>query len=161
MTQFFTNVLLAVIWAAVTGTVNLGNLLIGFLLGYIVLMIAAPAIDSDASYTRRLRKGIIFIFYFLKELLISSLRVAVDVLRPTFRMQSGIVAIPLTVDTDLEKTLLANSISLTPGTLSLDISEDGKTLFIHAMYIDNGDVDAVRREIKDGMERHIMDFTRN
>lgn len=159
MTQFFTNIMLAVIWAAVTGDINLGNLLIGFVLGYIVLVIAAPAIDSH-SYTRRLRKGVFFIFYFLKELIVSSLRVAADVLRPTFRMQSGIVAIPLTATTDLEKTLLANCISLTPGTLSLDISDDGKTLYIHAMYIDNGDLDAVRREIKDGMERHILEITR-
>ncbi|MFW6348340.1 MAG: Na+/H+ antiporter subunit E, partial [Cyclonatronaceae bacterium] len=95
MTQLFSNVLLAFIWAAITGTVNLPNLVIGFFLGYIVMMIAAPAIDSY-SYTRRMRKGIFFIFYFLKELVVSSVRVAIDVLRPRFNMESGIVAIPLT-----------------------------------------------------------------
>lgn len=159
MTQLFTNVLLAFIWAAVTGTFNLANLIIGFLLGYLVLVIAAPATDYR-SYTRRMRKGVFFIFYFLKELLVSSVRVAIDVIRPSFNMHSGIVAIPLTAESDFEKTMLANCISLTPGTLSIDMSDDGKTLYIHAMYINNGNVDAVRREIKTGMEYHILQITR-
>lgn len=159
MTQLLTNVLLAIIWAAITGTFSLGNLVIGFFLGYLVMLIASPAADSH-SYTRRARKAIFFLFYFLKELVVSSLRVAVDVLRPNFNMESGIVAIPLTAESDFEKTMLANCISLTPGTLSLDMSDDGKTLYIHAMYIDNGDVDAVRQEIKNGMEYHILQITR-
>lgn len=159
MKQFLTNIVLAVIWAAVTGTISLGNLAIGFLLGYLVMLVAAPAIDAE-NYTRRLRLAVGFIFYFLKELFVSSIRVAIDVIKPSFKMKSGIVGIPLDAESDLEKTLLANSISLTPGTLSLDISEDGKTLYIHAMYIDEGDVDAVRREIKSGMERHILEITR-
>ncbi len=159
MKQFIVNILLAVIWAAVTGTISLGNLLIGFLLGYIVMLVAAPAIDAE-NYTRRLRLGIFFIFYFIKELIVSSLRVAADVVKPRFKMKSGIVGIPLTASSDLEKTLLANCISLTPGTLSVDLSDDGKTLFIHAMYIDNEDVDAVREQIKNGMERKILEITR-
>ena len=159
MKQFITNILLAVIWAAVTGTISLGNLAIGFFLGYLVMLVAAPAIDAE-HYTRRIRLAVGFIFYFLKELVVSSIRVAVDVMKPSFRMKSGIVGIPLDAKSDLEKTLLANSISLTPGTLSLDTSEDGKTLYIHAMYIDNNDVEAVRKEIKMGMESHILEITR-
>ena len=159
MTLFLLNILLAIIWSAITGTFSLGNLLIGFLLGYIVLVIAAPAIDND-HYVRRLPKALALIIFFLKELVVSSIRVAIDVLKPGFKMQSGVIGIPLDAETDVEKTLLANMISLTPGTLSLDISEDGKTLYIHAMYIDNGDVNAVIKEIKGGMEKKILEVTR-
>ncbi len=159
MTLFLLNILLAIIWSAITGTFSLANLLIGFFLGYLVILVAAPAIDND-HYARRLPKAIALILFFLKELVVSSVRVAVDVLRPGFKMESGVVGIPLDVETDVEKTLLANMISLTPGTLSLDISEDGKTLYIHAMYIDNGDVNAVIKEIKGGMERKILEVTR-
>ncbi len=159
MNQFIINILLAVVWAAVTGTISLGNLVIGFILGYVVMLVAAPAVDTE-HYTRRLRLAVFFIFYFIKELVVSSIRVAKDVIKPSFKMKSGIVGIPLTASSDLEKTLLANCISLTPGTLSVDISDDGNTLFIHAMYIDNEDVDAVRREIKNGMERKILEITR-
>ena len=158
MKIFLFHIILALIWTAVTATFSFGNLLIGLLLGYLVLMVVGPAIDKS-NYTRRVWKGITLILFFLKELVVSSVRVAIDVMRPGFRMQSGVVDIPLSVTSDIEITLLANMISLTPGTLSLEVSEDRKELFIHAMYIDEG-VEYVRKSIKDGLERHIMEVTR-
>ncbi len=158
MKIFIFHIILALIWTAVTATFSFGNLLIGLVLGYFVLMVVGPAIDRS-NYTRRVWKGITLILFFLKELVMSSIRVAIDVMRPGFRMKSGVVDIPLDVTSDLEITLLANMISLTPGTLSIEVSEDKKELFIHAMYIDEG-VEHVRENIKNGMERHIMEVTR-
>ncbi|TVQ71745.1 MAG: Na+/H+ antiporter subunit E [Balneolaceae bacterium] len=158
MKIFLFHIILALIWTAVTATFSFGNLLVGLVLGYLVLVVVGPAIDQS-NYTRRVWKGITLILFFLKELVVSSIRVAIDVMRPGFHMQSGVVDIPLTVTSDLEITLLANMISLTPGTLSLEVSEDKKELFIHAMYIDEG-VEHVRENIKNGMERHIMEVTR-
>ena len=158
MKIFLFHIVLALIWTAVTATFSFGNLLIGLILGYLVLMVVGPAIDKS-NYTRRVWKGITLILFFLKELVVSSVRVAIDVMRPGFRMKSGVVDIPLTVTSDLEITLLANMISLTPGTLSLEVSDDRKELFIHAMYIDEG-VEYVRENIKSGLERHIMEVTR-
>ena len=150
------NILLAFIWAHVTGEFTLGSFATGFLLGYIVLFIASPVLDSG-SYIRKFPLVIWLFVYFLKELFLSSIRVAIDVLRPgSFKMHSGVIGIPLDVKTDFEITLLANMISLTPGTLSLDVSEDRKTLFIHAMYVDNDDVESVRSVIKNGMERMVI-----
>lgn len=158
MKIFLLNIILALIWAAVTASFTFGNFLIGLLLGYFVLLIVGTAIDQS-GYTRRVYQTIMLILYFLKELFVSSIRVAIDVMRPTFRMQSGVVAIPLDVKTDVEITLLANMISLTPGTLSLEVSEDRKELYIHAMYIDDG-IDQVRESIKNGMEKRILEVTR-
>ena len=73
-------------------------------------------------------------------------------------MRPGVIGIPLDAKTDLEITMLANVISLTPGTLSLDVSPDRKTLYIHAMYV--VDPDELRREIKDGLERRLMELLR-
>ena len=158
MKIFLFHIILALIWTAVTATFSFGNLLVGLVLGYLVLLVVEPALDKT-RYTRRVWKGITLILFFLKELVVSSLRVALDVMRPGFRMKSGVVDIPLDVTSDLEITLLANMISLTPGTLSIEVSEDRKELFIHAMYIDEG-VDQVRQSIKQGMELHIMEVTR-
>lgn len=158
MKIFLFHIILALIWTAVTATFSFGNLLVGLILGYLVLLVVGPALDKT-RYTRRVWKGITLTLYFLKELVISSLRVALDVMRPGFRMKSGVVGVPLDVTSDLEITLLANMISLTPGTLSIEVSEDKKELFIHAMYIDEG-VDQVRQSIKQGMELHIMEVTR-
>jgi multicomponent Na+:H+ antiporter subunit E len=75
-------------------------------------------------------------------------------------MRPGVIAIPLNARTDVEITLLANLITLTPGTLSLDVSADRSVLYIHVMYIDNDDIDAVRRKIKEGFERRILEVLR-
>lgn len=158
MKIFLFNIVLALIWTAVTATFSFGNLLIGLILGYFVLLAVGPAVDST-GYTRRVWKAFTLILFFLKELFVSSVRVAIDVMRPGFRMKSGVVDIPLDVSSDLEITLMANMISLTPGTLSLEVSDDHKELFIHAMYIDEG-VDQVRNDIKNGLEKHILEVTR-
>ena len=73
-------------------------------------------------------------------------------------MKPGIVAIPLDAKTDLEITFLANLITLTPGTLSLDCSEDRKTLYIHSMYID--DLEKFRAEIKNTLEKRLLEVMR-
>ena len=72
----------------------------------------------------------------------------------------GVVAIPLDARTDVEITLLANLITLTPGSVSLDLSEDRRVLYVHAMYIVGGDVDAYRRAVKEGLERRVLELLR-
>lgn len=111
-----------------------------------------------SPFSLRILRSIGFIFFFLKELLISSVRVAVDVIKPTIVFQPGVIAFPLRASSDMEITLLANVISLTPGTLSLDVSEDRKTLYIHAMYA--ADPEAVREEIREGLEKRLLEALR-
>lgn len=156
MNLLLLNILLAFIWTAVTGEITIGSFGIGFLLGYLVILVASPVIDPD-GYTKKFWLVIGLFFYFLKELVVSSIRVAIDVLRPgELKMTSGVVGVPLNVKTDFQITFLANMISLTPGTLSLDVSDDNKTLFIHAMYVDKDNTTSVRDEIKAGMERKVI-----
>ncbi len=101
------------------------------------------------------------VLFFLKELLFASLKVAYDVLTPTHYMQPAIIAIPLDAKTDWEITLLANFITLTPGTLSVDVSRDRKTLYIHEVFVKAGDVERVKRSIKEGFEKKILKITRS
>ena len=72
----------------------------------------------------------------------------------------GVVAIPLDARTDAEIALLANLITLTPGSVTLDLSEDRRTLYVHAMYIDGGDVAAYVRSVKEGLERRVLELLR-
>jgi multicomponent Na+:H+ antiporter subunit E len=69
-------------------------------------------------------------------------------------MKPGIIAVPLDAETDFEITLLANLITMTPGTLSLDLSDDRKTLYVHAMYIT--DPEKIRHSIKHDLERRVL-----
>lgn len=72
----------------------------------------------------------------------------------------GVVAIPLDARTDVEIALLANLITLTPGSVTLDLSEDRRVLYVHAMYIDGGDVEAYRRSVKESLERRVLELLR-
>jgi multicomponent Na+:H+ antiporter subunit E len=73
-------------------------------------------------------------------------------------MTPGIVAIPLKAKTDLEITLLSNIITMTPGTLALDVSDDNQFLFVHSMYIKSKE-DFIH-DIKDGFERRLLEILR-
>ena len=80
------------------------------------------------------------------------------VLSPKMDLKPGIFAYPLKVDRDFEITLLANLITLTPGTLSVDVSDDRRILYVHAL--DCSDPDQTRRDIAEGFERKIMEAFR-
>ncbi|WP_131783204.1 Na+/H+ antiporter subunit E [Legionella gresilensis] len=95
-----------------------------------------------------------FMLVFIWEILVANLRVAYDVITPRYRAKPGVIAIPLDCRTDIEITLLAIVISLTPGTLALDVSTDKKKLYIHAMFI--MDKDRLIAEIKNRFEKPIM-----
>ena len=84
---------------------------------------------------RRARAIAAVTLFFLWELILANLRVAYDIVTVKHFMRPGILAIELEARTDLEIALLANLISLTPGTLSLDVSIDRRFLFVHAMYL--------------------------
>lgn len=158
MQLFITNVLISMLWALLTGRVTVGNLAIGFALGYFSLTLLYAGSGNKSSYFQKTVQLLSFTLFFFKELIVSSWRVAVDVVKPLPLMRPGVVGIPIDAETDLEITLLANVISLTPGTLSLDVSEDRKTLYIHAMYVVNPD--DLRKEIKDGLERRLLELLR-
>jgi multicomponent Na+:H+ antiporter subunit E len=154
---FAWNLLLAFVWAMATGEFSLNNLIAGFALAYGILLFTQPFIGSK-GYSAKTWKAIRFVGFFLKELVKANLRVAYDVMTPSFYMHPGVVAVPLEAKTDGEITLLANLISLTPGTLSLDVSDDRSVLYVHSMFVD--DVHEFRREIKEGFERRVLELLR-
>lgn len=159
MILFLVNVILAAFWAAISGEITLGRLLLGFLFGYMVLLVSRRAFGPTKYFTK-IRRFVSLVVFLVYSLILASLRLTLDILTPTHRMQPGIIAVPLEAKTDAEISLLTNLISLTPGTLSLDVSEDRSTLFVHVMYIASGDVDRVRRMIKQNWERRVLELLR-
>lgn len=99
------------------------------------------------------------IFYF-KELVISSLQVAYASLTSTSNMSPAVIALPLDCETDLEIALLANLITLTPGTLSIEVAEDRSILYVHTMFLEDGDVDKMEKVLKEDFEKRILRITR-
>lgn len=157
MTVFLLNLLLALAWMALTGQFTPTNLVAGFVLGYGMLWVALRQGES-VVYFWKVRQVVGFALFFGWEVLKANLRVAYEVLTPGHHMSPGIIAIPLDADTDAEITILANLITLTPGTLSVDVSNDRRVLYIHAMYVE--DVGDFRQKLKEGLERRLLEVLR-
>ena len=157
MNLFLLNIFLALGFNAVLGQLDLSGFLTGFLVGYMALWLTKP-LYGQTRYFERLPKVLGLIGFFGKELLISNLRVLWDVITPRHISRPGIIGLPLDARTDGEIMLVANLISLTPGTLSLDLSEDRRMLYIHVMFLD--DVDQTRAQIKQGLEKRVLEVMR-
>jgi len=157
MNLFLLNIFLALGFSAVVGQLNLSGFLAGFIVGYIALWLTKP-LYGKTRYFERLPRALGLIGFFGKELLVSNLKVLWDVITPQHISRPGIIGIPLDARTDAEIMLVANLISLTPGTLSLDLSEDRRILYIHVMFLD--DIDSTRQQIKQGLERRVLEVMR-
>jgi multicomponent Na+:H+ antiporter subunit E len=152
--QFLMNILLSMIWIALTGSLVIANFVFGFVLSFLIMWVVKSKDADQKKYFVVIPRIISFAFFFLYELIKANIQVAYDVITPKFYMTPGIVSVPLDAQTDIEITLLANIISLTPGTLSLDVSDDRKVLYVHSMYIK--DKEEFIRDIKMGFERKLL-----
>lgn len=153
MNVFAVNLLLALSWAGLVGGFTLSNLLTGFLVGFVALRMVRPLFSDDGYFLRAprlLRLALLFLY----DLAVSSIRVAIDVvsLRPGNR--PGIVAVPLRCETDTEMLLVSSLVTLTPGSLSLDLSPDGRVLYVHGMFVE--DPEALRAEVRDELETAVL-----
>lgn len=153
--MFLLNILLAIAWSALTGVFSPVNLAFGFVLGYSVLWALRRQLRGE-RYFIKAPQIVRFVAYVLWEIVLANINVArVVLLTPKEQIKPGIVAIPLDIRSDAEITMLANLITLTPGTLSLDVADDRSCLYVHA--IDIGDPERFRRGIKDGFERLVYE----
>jgi multicomponent Na+:H+ antiporter subunit E len=146
------SILLALVWAALEGEITLTNLVIGYVLGYAVLALLARGGVVSPTLGARTVHAISLAGFFARELLIANFRVAADVLWAN-RMAPAVVGIPLDVTTDGEILLLSMLINITPGSVTIDLSDDRRTLYVHVMHMKTAD--ETRREIKDGFERRV------
>lgn len=157
MNQLLFNILLAISWMLLTGKLEAETFLDGFIVGFIILWISRTALGGS-KYFSKIPIAIKFVFYFIKELIKANLIVAYDIITPKDYMKPGIVAVPLEAKTNLEITLFANLITLTPGTLSLDVSTDKKTLYVHGLYVK--DAECFKKELKEGLEKRLLEVLR-
>ncbi|KKC39838.1 cation:proton antiporter [Devosia epidermidihirudinis] len=148
---------LALIWAAITGSFNPLNLLLGAGLGLVVALLLRQSLQGRINL-RRLRAALSLLGLFLWELMVSAVRVSIIVLSPNLKaaLNPAIIAFPLTVKSDAEITLLANLITLTPGTLSIDVSEDRSTLYVHVLALTTRE-DAIA-DIANGFEAKVREL---
>lgn len=137
---------MATLWVVLWRDASPANVVSGLVAGVVVAAVfpikRAPARDHTVRPLRLLA----FLGYFAWQLVVSNVVVAREILTPRDRVRSGIVAVPVPGCSDLVTTVVANAITLTPGTLTLEVERDPPTLYVHVLHLD--DLDEVRRDIR-------------
>lgn len=151
--HFFLNLLLAVVWCLLQNQLTLQQFVIGYLLGAGIMLFFIRVFHEEL-YFHKVVLGVRLLGFFIKELLVANLAVVRQVLSVRVTPRAGIIAYPLELRNDILITLLANMITLTPGTLSVEVSPDRRFLFIHVL--DIGDIEEEKWKIKNGFERYLQ-----
>jgi multicomponent Na+:H+ antiporter subunit E len=155
--QILLNVFLAWVWMFLKVSYDSVSFFVGYFFGLMIIFIFRRFFNSR-FYLYRVIAVIRLFFIFIRELIMSNIAVLKVVLKPRLDMKPGIFSLTTELQRDWEITILANLITLTPGTLVIDVSPDNKTLYIHAMDID--DVDDAINSIKNTFEKAIMEVSR-
>lgn len=145
--------LLATAWLALSGSAAPENVVFALLLAFVALRLFGSREPPGAGVLARVPAAVSLLGFFLWELLLANLKVALCVLLPGRYLRPGIVAVPLDLRSEAGIALLANLITLTPGTLSVEIAQDHSTLYVHALAVD--EPAALVRELKQGFERRV------
>ncbi|MDO4244720.1 MAG: Na+/H+ antiporter subunit E [Deinococcus sp.] len=154
MRGFALNLLLAVVWALFSGEVSSRELAVGFLVGFLILRLFPHALGAE-EYVERSRGFLGFLVFFVRELTVANVQVALMALRREPRLSPVIVTVPLRLRSELSLTLLAAVITLMPGTVAMGLSADRRTLYAHAVGLP--DLDAARESIL-RVERELLRF---
>ena len=151
--QLGLNVLLAFVWLLLDKANTVTEFAIGFVLGAIITGFYAKLSGSRDFYLVRFLKFLKFLLVCMYELYLACFQVLELVVSPKLNLKPGIIRMDVDFPTDFQLVFLASLINLTPGTLTLEVSPDKKTLYIHALNIDDADkiVEGIRRSFVDGI----------
>lgn len=154
--QVVLNTIIAIMWAVLWNSYTGVDFLLGYIVGIFILFVLRRFLRFD-FYMRRVFAAFKLIALFIKELIMSNIDVVKVLLSPKLNIEPGIIEVPTQLKSDWELTLLASLISLTPGTLSMDFSEDKKSIFVHSIHVP--DKEEMIREIHETFEKAIMEVT--
>ncbi|NBJ68597.1 MULTISPECIES: Na+/H+ antiporter subunit E [Clostridia] len=155
--QIVINLIIAFMWMFLGESYSVSSFIAGYILGILLLFLLRRFVP-DTFYLQRVIKIISLILLFIKELISSNIEIVKLVYTPKPDFEPGIFTFPTELKSNWEITLLANLITLTPGTLSVAVSRDNTKLFIHAM--DINDSGESIQSIKNTFEKAIMEVTR-
>jgi multicomponent Na+:H+ antiporter subunit E len=154
------SMILGIAWCFLHGSVSLADFILGTAMGYLILRAFRSFYDpyeevSGKDVIRRIPKQVKYFSILLMEIIKASLVVAKIVVQPKIDIKPGIIAVPIRTTKDASITAIANTITLTPGTLTIDVSEDRSALYVHS--IDVSDPKALRKSIRDDLEEYVLE----
>lgn len=149
------SLILTGVWLLLVNTLSLGHVLLGTVLG-IALPLFTRRFWPTALPVRRPLRLVGFVLMVIWDILVANLQVARLILGRPAKLRPAFIQLPLELDEDFAITLLASTISLTPGTVSADVSSDRRTLLIHTLDVD--DPEALVAQLKQRYEAPLKEI---
>lgn len=148
--------MLALTWVALTGKVALPTFVMGLLLGCVIVeLFGRRATRVLSLHVHHIWPLIQLCFIFVYELVMANLSVLVKVFSPKLNIKPGIIKVPIDIEGAFWITTLANMVTLTPGTLTVEVAPDNKYFYVHCLNID--DEAKTIASIKDTFEKKILE----
>lgn len=147
---------LLIFWVMLAGTLAADALIIGAAASFTIALLFRDSLSFFTEFRptpKALVAGVLYYGYFFKELVKSNFRLAAIVLSPSLPIKPGIVKVRTRLQSRMGRLMLANSITLTPGTLTVEV--DGQWLYVHCVTVESTDIDAATAEIVAGFERYL------
>jgi multicomponent K+:H+ antiporter subunit E len=153
--SFFNFIFLFIVWLLLTSSYSIGNIVLA-----VVLSLAIPAVvggfQTEGLRVKKHRKAFKYFLVMMWDVIRSNFVVARQVIGKSENLKPGFIAIPLDMTDPLPITLLASTISLTPGTVSTELSADKTILYVHALHVE--DEQALINEIKTRYEAPLKEI---
>ncbi|MDG6244972.1 MAG: Na+/H+ antiporter subunit E [Methanolobus sp.] len=151
---------LGIVWCFVNGELSILNFIVGSFLGLLTMVSLNRlySLKKDTSLRNiilRIPKLATFITILMLEIIKASVLMAKIILGPRLDIKPGIMAVPIRASKDASITAIANTISLTPGTITIDVSDDMTELYVH--FIDISDPEELKASIRDKLERYVLE----
>lgn len=136
------SILLLIVWLMLNTTLSLGHILLGSVLAIVIPLLCAPLRVPQPRIKRPL-KAFSFVFIVLKDIIVANIEVALLVVGPMRKVKPGFVAVPLDLPDILPITVLASTVTMTPGTVSSEVSTDQKWLYVHILDMPEDEQDVI------------------
>jgi multicomponent Na+:H+ antiporter subunit E len=147
---------LLLFWVMLEGTLAADTLMVGAAAAFAIALLFRDSLSFFTEFRltpRAFVAGVLYYGYFFKELVKSNFRLAAIVLSPSLPIKPGIVKVRTRLRSRMGRLMLANSITLTPGTLTVEV--DGQWLYVHCVTVESTDIDAATAAIVAGFERYL------
>jgi len=143
-------------WLLITLSLSLDNIIVGVIAALITsLLFGNHFVKGVGKFAELPRYGwlLLYIFIFLWECIKANFDVAYRVLHPALPIKPGIVKVKLGIKSDIAKTMLANSITMTPGTIAMDVKDD--IMYVHWIYVSSDDPEVYAHKVAGRFEKYI------
>ena len=147
---------LLLFWVLLNGTLATDALITGVLVSMAIALLFRNSLSFFTEFRATpgaFLAGVLYYGYFFRELVRSNLKLAAIVISPALPINPGIVKVRTRLKSRMGRLMLANSITLTPGTLTVEL--DGEWLYVHCVAIESADVETATTEIVAGFERYL------